>query len=43
MTQEYINDLLHKEPGKTTGDEFPVCEICGKKFLGYAGDKICIE
>ena len=42
MNQEDINDLLHKELGKITDEELPVCKTCGEKFLGYPTDKFCL-
>ena len=42
MTQEDINNL-HKLQIKVKSGNLPVCGICGEKFLGYTGDKVCLE
>lgn len=43
MTQEDVNQLLHKIPGAAEKEDLPICLICGQEFLGTIKDKTCAD
>lgn len=44
MKHEDVHDLLYgKRYPEPKIEPFPICKTCGESFLGYSGDKFCIE